>query len=54
MQLVDTNERLVGLVKADLREYTVNRESAMPWSRDKLTSQEVADAVAYLLTLKGQ
>ena len=54
VQLVDDGERLVGLIKADLREYSVNRESAMPSYKDKLTSQEVADIVAYVLMLKGQ
>ena len=54
VQLVDDSERLVGLIKADLREYSVNRESAMPSYKDKLTSQEVADIVAYVLMLKGQ
>ena len=54
VQLIDDRERLVALVKADLREYAVNRESAMPSYKDKLAAQELADVVAYLLTLKGQ
>jgi putative heme-binding domain-containing protein len=54
VQLIDERERLVALVKADLREYMVNRESAMPSYKEKLSSQELADVIAYLLTLRGQ
>ncbi len=53
VQLIDTDERLVSLLKADLREYTVIRVSPMPSYRDKLTTQELADVLAYLLTLRG-
>ena len=53
VQLIDANERLVSLVKADLREYTVLKTSAMPSYKDKLTSVELDDVVAYLRTLKG-
>jgi len=53
VQLIDANERLVSLVKADLREYTVLKTSAMPSYKDKLTSAELDDVVSYLRTLKG-
>lgn len=53
VQMVDENERLVSLVKADLREYEILTESAMPSYADTLTDQERADVLAYLLTLKG-
>lgn len=53
VQLVDENERLVSLVKEDLREYEILTESAMPSYADTLTEQERADILAYLLTLKG-
>jgi mono/diheme cytochrome c family protein len=43
----------VSLAKADLREFTILVESPMPAYRRKLTSEEVADLVAYLLSLKG-
>jgi mono/diheme cytochrome c family protein len=36
-----------------LREYTVVTTSTMPSYKDKLSAQEMADLVAYLLTLKG-
>ena len=53
VQLIDSQERLVSLAKADLKEYAVLKTSAMPSYRDKLSAQELADVVAYLLTLKG-
>ena len=53
VQLIDTEERLVSLVKTDLKEYAVIMTSSMPSYRDKLSAQELADVVAYLLTLDG-
>jgi putative heme-binding domain-containing protein len=53
VQLIDTEDRLVALIKADLKEYVVSKVSSMPSYRDKLTPQELADIVAYLGTLKG-
>jgi len=53
VQLMDDQGRLVSLLKADLREYTILVESPMPSSKGKLSGSEVADLVAYLLSLKG-
>jgi putative heme-binding domain-containing protein len=53
LQLIDQDERLHSLVKSDLREYTLLTTSPMPSYQDKLSSQEVADLVAYLISLKG-
>jgi len=53
VQLIDEQERLVSLVKADLREYGLVRRTGMPSYQGKLTNEEVADLLAYLLTLKG-
>lgn len=53
VQLIDDQERLVSLAKADLREYTVIKTSSMPSYKDKLSAQELADVLAYLLSLKG-
>lgn len=53
VQLIDDQERLVSLEKVDLREFTVLKTSSMPSYKDKLNSQERADIVAYLLSLKG-
>lgn len=54
VQLIDDQEKLVSLLKADLREYTILTVSPMPSYRDRLTQDEIADVVAYLLSLKGR
>jgi cytochrome c oxidase cbb3-type subunit III len=53
IQLIDQQEHLVSLVKADLRDYSFVQTSGMPSYKDKLSSKDVADLVAYLLSLKG-
>jgi putative heme-binding domain-containing protein len=53
VQLIDEQERLVALTKADLREFTVLKTTPMPSYKDKLSAQELADIEAYLLSLKG-
>jgi putative heme-binding domain-containing protein len=54
IQLIDDQERLVSLAKADLREYTILKTSTMPSYKDKLNAQEMADLLAYLVSLKGR
>ena len=54
VQLIDDQERLVSLTKTDLREYTILTVSPMPSYRDQLSADEIADVVAYLLSLKGR
>ena len=53
VQLIDEQERLVSLTKADLREFTVLKTTPMPSYKDKFSAQEMADLEAYLLSLKG-
>ena len=53
VQLIDDQEHLLSLEKANLREYAVLATSTMPSYKDKLGAQEMADLIAYLLTLKG-
>lgn len=53
VQVIDENEKLVSLIKANLREYGLVRRTPMPAYRDKLSSTEMADLLAYLLSLKG-
>jgi putative heme-binding domain-containing protein len=53
VQLIDENERLLSLTKADLKEFHVLTTSPMPSFKDKLSPEEIADMVAYLLSLKG-
>jgi len=54
VQLLDDHEKLLSLTKADLREYTILTVSPMPPYKDRLTQDELADVVAYLLSLKGR
>lgn len=54
VQLLDERERLVSLTKADLREFTILTTSTMPSYKDKFKPDEIADLVAYLLSLKGR
>ena len=53
VQLIDDQEHLLSLSKADLREYTILTTSPMPSFRNTLSTDELADVVAYLLSLKG-
>src|SRR5262249_9477962 len=52
-QLFDSKERLVSLQRSELREFGPTK-SPMPSYRDRLTSQELSDLLAYLASLKGQ
>jgi putative heme-binding domain-containing protein len=53
IQLLDTKEQLRSFEKAGLRDYGFLAASPMPSFRGKLTEQEIADAVSYLVSLKG-
>jgi hypothetical protein len=53
VQLLDDQERLIALTKADLREYTILTTSPMP-AQKNMSPDELADLVAYLLSLKGR
>jgi putative heme-binding domain-containing protein len=53
VQMLDSKERLLSLPRSDLRETGFVKDSPMPSYRDKLSSQELADIVAYMATLKG-
>jgi len=53
LQIIDDRERLHSLVKTDLREYTVSKTSPMPSFKNTFSSGELADVLAYLLSLKG-
>jgi putative heme-binding domain-containing protein len=54
VQIVDEKERLLSLAKKDVRSFDTAKESAMPAYAGKLTDAEIADVVAYLLTLRRQ
>jgi mono/diheme cytochrome c family protein len=51
--LIDAQDRLRSFPIADLRQHSVVTTSSMPSYKDKLSSQELADVVAYLVSLKG-
>lgn len=53
VEIIDSQERLVSLNKADLKEYAIQKQTPMPSYKGKLTADEIADLVAYLATLKG-
>ncbi len=54
VQMLDTKEQLRSFEKAKLRDYGFVDVSPMPSYRDKLSAQELADVVSYLVSLKGR
>ena len=52
VQIFDSSEKLANISKTEMREMTMT--SPMPSYRDKLTTQELADVIGYLISLKGQ
>ncbi len=53
IQLMDDEERLVSLDKSEIRSLQLGKTSPMPPATTTLTTDEVADVVAYLVTLRG-
>ena len=53
VQLLDDRERLVTVTKRDIQTMTLAKESPMPSMATRLSADEVADLVAYLLSLRG-
>ncbi len=53
LQIIDESGRLLTLLKADLKDVQVLTTSLMPSVQGKLSSDELADLIAYLLSLKG-
>jgi putative heme-binding domain-containing protein len=53
VQIIDDKEQLRSLLKSDMRSYVVDTKSTMPSYAKTLTADELADVIAYLLTLKG-
>ena len=53
VQLLDSKERLLSLPKSSLQESAFLEKSSMPSTRGKLNAQELADLIAYLVSLKG-
>jgi len=54
IQILDAkDEKLKSLSKSNLREFTFVEKSAMPSYKDKFSTQELADLISYLGSLKG-
>jgi putative heme-binding domain-containing protein len=53
VQIIDDKEQLRSLMKSEMRSYVVETKSTMPSYAKTLTADELADVIAYLLTLKG-
>ena len=52
VQMRDTNDKLMSYWKTDLKEFAFV-PSPMPSFKDKLTPQEIADVVSYLVSLRS-
>lgn len=52
VQVIDEKERLLSIAKRDVEVFDVSTKSSMPAYADRLTADEIADMVAYLLTLR--
>jgi len=53
VQLLDSKERLVSFSRSNLTEFAIVDKSPMPSYQGKLSTQELADLVSYLASLKG-
>ena len=53
VQLIDAKEQLVSIAKSDIRTYDLGAASNMPSFTGKLSDKELADLLAYLISLKG-
>jgi putative heme-binding domain-containing protein len=53
VQLIDRQERLISLLKADISVLELGMTSEMPSYAGRLSAGEVADLLAYLLSLRG-
>ena len=54
VQLLDSKEQLRSFIKADLRDHGFAEKSPMPSYKATLSTQELADVVSYLASLKGR
>ena len=54
VQIIDEQETLISLDKSAIRDLEVSKTSPMPAATEKLSSDELADLIAYLLSLRGQ
>ncbi len=52
LQILDSHEKLVSLQKGRLKEFEILKTSPMPSYKDRLSAQELADTVSYLVSLR--
>ena len=52
VQVIDEKEQLHSIAKRDIEVLEVSAKASMPAFADRLTADEIADTVAYLLTLR--
>jgi putative heme-binding domain-containing protein len=53
VQLIDSRDQILSIPKSDIRRYDIGQTSDMPSYRGKLSDDEVADLLAYLVSLRG-
>lgn len=54
IQIMDTQERLQGYLKANLTALTIDKQSLMPiYAPDRLNAGDADDLLQYLVTLRG-
>jgi putative heme-binding domain-containing protein len=53
VRLIDNRDQLLSIPKSEIRRYDIGQTSDMPSFRGKLTDDEFADLMAYLVSLKG-
>lgn len=52
VQLMDEQGNMLSIQKADMRQYDISRTSDMPSYKERLNDDELADLLAYLVSLK--
>ena len=54
VQIMDARERLQGYLKANLTEFTIEKQSLMPvYGPDRLNDHDLDDLLRYLTALRG-
>ena len=54
VQMIDTREQLRSFEKSALKEFAFVDKTPMPSFKERLSAQEIADVVSYLVSLKGK
>jgi putative heme-binding domain-containing protein len=54
VQMLDSSDRLRSFDRSDLKEFAIKTTSEMPSYKGVLDTQELADVVTYLMTLRGK